>query len=804
MKKVNFQDVNASAIEVCKCASVQNVVKYDRALYFTTGSGISVRLSCEGKKGWRLQANDQGYDAFDLIGASQSLACFMNEEVTDCSKEIAIAVTDDAITLSCPCGSSACISLGKELNIQFKAPNGAVTTEITSLVFTNGKLIIGGALEDGEGIYGGGERLDVVNKRGTKMDLYTCDGWNNSSTTYVAIPLFFTTRGGGMFFNRYEPAFADFGKDVANAWSYSIQSHTLDCYFYASGKVVDVLGGYSALSGHAYMPTPWMQGMHICRYWPDHWNFDQDLSYKTLQDIPNWETLYTSVNGEYVSVKEAGADELAKAVKFFTKDGDKYVFAYVTDDAGIYYKRGPKGNPGGNSTKTIMENFIKADMKPAAASMEGRGWANCFCDSDASRKDKANLQASFDWLHAHGMYAMVYIGVGDVKFENVGFKPEYLIHADVTYTKPDGTVETIENTPHIPWILGTGANPDVGRSADGSLRTTTYLDITNDEAVDWYFNDIWGQMIEMGADGVKIDFCEEMPNEGASYGGAVTHYRWANPDKMAIGGEHHAYPTYYISAFYKRMIELKAKNGKKDGFMVFSRGGGIGSQRSPYMWAGDQGRTFDKLDDQLMATVNSGLSGIPFMSFDMAGYQYWGEDYHTIGREKESEIFARATEFTTFFSQMQTHGDVRHAYEMTEEVQQIYRTYMNLHTELIPYIQKYSKIACETGIPPVRHPVLKYTNDPGVRSLNDEFMLGDALLVAPVLEEQTFQREVYLPAGNTWTNLLTGEVVEGGKTVTVAANLGQVPVFMNNASADAAELASVFGGINWNAIKNWK
>jgi len=77
-------------------------------------------------------------------------------------------------------------------------------------------------------------------------------------------------------------------------------------------------------------------------------------------------------------------------------------------------------------------------------------------------------------------------------------------------------------------------------------------------------------------------------------------------------------------------------------------------------------------------------------------------------------------------------------------------------------------------------------------------------LVAPVLEEQTFQREVYLPAGNTWTNLLTGEVVEGGKTVTVAANLGQVPVFMNNASADAAELASVFGGINWNAIKNWK
>lgn len=803
MKQIGFQDVKVGAIAVNEGASIQNVIQNERSLYFTTANGLSIRLSCEGVKGWRLQANRVGYDAFGIIGASQSLAVYMQEEVSDCSKPLNLQQRDDAIVLSCPCGASAVLSLGALFNLQFVSAEGKTLVELTAPEIVNGEIVMKGVLTEEEGVYGGGERLDVVNKRGTKMDLYSCDGWNNSSTSYVVIPVFFTTRGGGMFFNRYEPALADFGATEQNVWSYKIKADEIDCYFYTAGTPADVLKGYTELSGHAYMPTPWMQGMHICRYWPDHWNFNQDLVYQTLQDIPEWEKLYTSVNGEYVSVTKANADELAKAVKFFTKDGDKYTFVYVTDDAGKYYKRGPKGNPGGNSTKTIMENFIKADMKPAAASMEGRGWSAGFCDTDASRENKANLKASFDWLHAHGMYAMVYIGVGDVNPNNIGFKPEYLIHADVTITKPDGTVEVMENTTAIPWILGTGENPDVGRY-ENKLRTTTYLDITNDEACEWYFDKIWGEMIEMGIDGVKIDFCEEMPNEGKPYGNVVTHYRWTNPDKIVAGTEHHAYPSFYISAFYKRMLELKEKNGKKDGFMVFSRGGGIGSQRSPYMWAGDQGRTFDKLDDQLMATVNSGLSGIPFMSFDMAGYQYWGEDYHTIGKEKEGEIFARATEFTTFFSQMQTHGDVRHAYEMTEEVQQIYRTYMNLHTELIPYIQKYSKIACETGIPPVRHPVLKYTNDPGVRSLNDEFMLGDALLIAPILEEKTFQKEVYLPAGNTWTNLLTGEVVEGGKTVTVAANLGQVPVFMNNASADVAELAPVFGGINWNAIKNWK
>ena len=152
---------------------------------------------------------------------------------------------------------------------------------------------------------------------------------------------------------------------------------------------------------------------------------------------------------------------------------------------------------------------------------------------------------------------------------------------------------------------------------------------------------------------------------------------------------------------------------------------------------------------------------------------------------------------------MQTHGDVRHAYEMTEEVKQIYRNFTRLHQELIPYMQKYSKIACETGMPPVRHLVLSYPTDQNVYDLIDEFMLGEGVLVAPILAEQTFERDVYLPAGS-WTNMLTDEVVEGGKTVKVAANLGQIPVFINNNSADACELFEVFRNQNWKEIKNHK
>jgi alpha-glucosidase len=96
--------------------------------------------------------------------------------------------------------------------------------------------------------------------------------------------------------------------------------------------------------------------------------------------------------------------------------------------------------------------------------------------------------------------------------------------------------------------------------------------------------------------------------------------------------------------------------------------------------------------------------------------------------------------------------------------------------------------------------VLKHLKDACVYSLNDEFMLGDALLVAPILTEHTFEREVYLPAGR-WCELLTGKTIEGRRTVTVTATLGQLPLFLDLDSPDAKELLPIFKGLTWNEIK---
>ena len=438
--------------------------------------------------------------------------------------------------------------------------------------------------------------------------------------------------------------------------------------------------------------------------------------------------------------------------------------------------------------------------KPDAVSLEGNGWHRGFIDNDESRAKKEDLRKALLWLKEKDIRSLVYIRVGDVNPLNVGFKEEYLVHADVEITNKDGTKTLFENTTSIPWIRGTGANPDVTLS-DGSIKRCNFLDITNPDALEWYFDKIWCELIALGVDGAKIDFCEIMPKNNVQMGSTKTVYKWKNPSLIPSGSEHHAYPVCFITLFHQKMLKLKQKMGLDGGFMLFSRGGGIGSQRNPYLWAGDQSRAYEKLDDQLFAVINSGLSGLPFMSFDMGGYAYARSNYHTTTKEKESEIFLRALEFTSFTTQMQTHGDVRHAYEMTKKAQELYISYTKLHNSLIPYIQKYSEIACETGIPPVRHLVLNYQKDKNVYAIDDEFLLGDAILVAPIITDNTFERSAYLPKGS-WIELLTEKIIEGGKWITASANLYQIPVYLNKDCADTPSLIKVFNDVPWQKIKN--
>ncbi len=366
-----------------------------------------------------------------------------------------------------------------------------------------------------------------------------------------------------------------------------------------------------------------------------------------------------------------------------------------------------------------------------------------------------DLKELCDYVHSLGKKFLVYMAVGTLSSSMSHFSPNYYLYQQ----------QGKDKTYQIPQTGANAENPDVGNSAGG---TRVYLDITNPDAVEWFFNDYWDYLCnEIGVDGCKIDFCEQIPENYE-----LLYY----DENIPTSGSHHWYPTAFCAKFWDMLSQ------KPDSGMCYTRGGGIGSQRAPYMWAGDQERKYDALSWQLTALLSSGLSGVPFMSYDMSGYQY-GRASQDV--EYEAQVFIRGTQFSAYTICLQTHGKVRRSYQFArdgaEYATDIYRAYTKLHEHLTPYITELTEEACTTGIPVMRHLVLHYQNDKNVYNIEDEFLMGDAFLVAPILDDK-YQRDIYLPEG-TWKDLNTGVVytvgAEGKWLRGYEANLAQLPTFYN-------------------------
>ncbi|MCL2300429.1 MAG: hypothetical protein FWC27_09840 [Firmicutes bacterium] len=380
-----------------------------------------------------------------------------------------------------------------------------------------------------------------------------------------------------------------------------------------------------------------------------------------------------------------------------------------------------------------------------AEAMERNGfpWDAVIAESyptyDAGRYGE--LKAVTDRLHAMGKKVMLYEGCARIREYPEYDRSEYMVR------EPDGNTFLPE---------AAGYNPE----DHPDPRKVRFLDLTNPEAMAWWYDFVWGRLVkEIGVDGCKIDFCEQFPE----FLPLQFH------DGRDVSGAHHWYPTLYNARMYRYYQENRPEGG-----MCFSRGGGIGAQRYPFLWAGDQMREWRFLRAQLTGVLSSGLSGIPFMSYDMAGYK------PTRGPAEENieeRVFIRGTQMGCFSSNMQTHGTVTRPYDFDEPIKDIYREYAKLHQALRPYLLEQAAISCETGMPLMRHLWLYDPQDKNTWDIEDEYMLGCALLVAPVFEDAT-RRDIYLPKGQ-WRGLFDGVIYEGGRILKgFEAPFSRVPVFV--------------------------
>ncbi|MBQ8415783.1 MAG: glycoside hydrolase family 31 protein [Clostridia bacterium] len=382
-----------------------------------------------------------------------------------------------------------------------------------------------------------------------------------------------------------------------------------------------------------------------------------------------------------------------------------------------------------------------------------------------SANHERDLEELCDYVHSIGKKMVGYIPVGGISWNMPGVSPDYYLKI----TLPNGL-----QTEQIPQTTSGVVNPD----NDGTKKRT-YVDITNPEAVEWYFDEYYAHLIHnVGVDGYKIDFCEQIPeNYPINYYGS----------RFPTLGSHHWYPTAFCARFWEMLCD------KPDGGMCYIRGGGIGLQRSPYVWGGDQTRDMYCLPWLVKATLSMGLSGLPFFSFDMSGYQYRGYNCLTKNVWEEAKVFVRGTSMAAFTICLQTHGKVRNCYDFADQgvpyATDVYRGYLKLHELLTPYFTELSENACATGMPIMRHMVLHWQEDETVYDIDDQYLLGDAFLVAPVLTDWN-TRDIYLPEGK-WIDLNTGEtytVGKGGKWLyNYYASLAELPVFFNTeTSSDTA------------------
>ncbi len=640
--------------------AVELVSKEETLLTFTVAPGTEqetfARLSYTGNKGWRIQTKRTLSEDFDDIGASQYLSKTLGEEPVLVRETLSYKEEAHRLVVTEAGGTQVILNLNT-FGILILNAKGVIAHEVTELYSDYQVSRIQTKLDATEAIFGSGSRATAANQRGRRLSLYTADLWDKEGQCYVMIPLFCSSRGTGIFVNRYEYMVTDIGNANRNQHTTTITEAGMDCYLFATEQIEDVIYGYSAISGFASQPEEWTYGMLVNRYAPDHMTYEGAMA--AVQKMEEYELPWTAIIIE-----------------------------------GWYYY-----------------------------------------------KDTTGLKELCEYVHSLGKKVMCYARMGDYRYGDSA-KSNYMYWLDENERK------------QYFFPLSSGAsNPD---NVNANGDAWAYVDITNPAIRDWFFTEVWDELsYEYGLDGAKIDFCEQLTEKNEIF---------CYDETLSTNTAHHWYPTFYNCNYWKMI------SSKPDGGLNFSRGGGIGSQRNPVMWGGDQTRQYDRLQWQINLMLSAGLSGIPFMSFDMSGYQYSGGKPSEI--DYEASVFVRGAQFSAFTATMQTMGKVLKPYDFAEYddgngnhpyawATELYRAYTRLHEVLTPYITELYGEACADGSPITRHLVLGWQGDTNVYSINDEYMFGDAFLVAPELNGKT-SRDIYLPEGK-WEDVNTGEVYTVGK-----------------------------------------
>ncbi|MCV9886716.1 alpha-xylosidase [Metabacillus halosaccharovorans] len=281
------------------------------------------------------------------------------------------------------------------------------------------------------------------------------------------------------------------------------------------------------------------------------------------------------------------------------------------------------------------------------------------------------------------------------------------------------------------------------------------VDFTNPAACEWYCGKLKG-LLDMGVDSFKTDFGERIPID-------VVYYDGSDPQRMH---------NYYAYLYNKVVFDLLEEEKGKQEAVVFARSAAVGSQQFPVHWGGDCNATYESMAESLRGGLSLSLSGFGYWSHDIGGFE----------NTASPDLFKRWLAFGLLSSHSRLHGSssYRVPWLFDEEAVDVTKHFSKLKNRLMPYLYSASVENHNTGVPVMRPMLLEFAEDPNTHVLDRQYMLGNSLLVAPIMNEEGVG-SYYLPQGK-WTHYLTKEVVDGGTWRTENYDYLSLPLFIKENS----------------------
>lgn len=316
----------------------------------------------------------------------------------------------------------------------------------------------------------------------------------------------------------------------------------------------------------------------------------------------------------------------------------------------------------------------------------------------------------------------------------------------------------------------------VVRDAKGNLPyEDAVLDFSNPKTVSWYQDKLAG-LLKQGVSAIKVDFGEAAPNNGIWANGRTGFY------------EHNLFPLRYNKAVAEITKKVTGDN------IIWARSAWAGSQRYPLHWGGDAESTDQGMAAELRGGLSFGLSGFSFWSHDVGGFTA------TSVENMDKDLFARWLSFGMLSSHSRCHGIApKEPWLYGQEFMDKFRMIDELKYRLMPYVYAQAKDSSEHGLPMVRALFVEFPDDPGSWLVEDEYLYGASLLVAPLFHEHETGRQVYLPPGN-WDDYQTGKTYVGGWQNIEAGSIPAIILVRDGTVLPQIALAQSTAQMDWSKL----